>query len=430
MMYKSIWIVILLLLGMYPFSGIADGQNEQETMAVPMIPFGLGTYQTGQLNNKNDDRDHLRWNQVMVGLVGVDAEMHERLQVLASIRVKRWLYAEPEHELYTEFGFGEMYGNMAIGGTPDNPMFNTILGLSHYKYNPDACHLGEYLLRSGAYPPFITTDFDFPKFEAFGVRLGATHFDEIFKQDIMLTSERLNRPHGDYSLSYLAGVKPASFIEFGGGISFSRIFPMSKKVIESQDLRVDSNGVPLVENGDSTLYYTMQGTKLMARIQLDPKGLFPSQMFTEQDLKLYAEAALLGVKDYTPEYSDRMERLPIMVGFHFPTFGILDVLAFEAEYYKQPKLAAPNEYLSAITAGETKFTKEDDWRWAVYAKRQVMENLSISGIVTSDHWRLEVQEGGSFRSGYLNERAFTTKNWYWRVRITWGINSNRASYKE
>ena len=40
--------------------------------------------------------------------------------------------------------------------------------------------------------------------------------------------------------------------------------------------------------------------------------------------------ALIGVKNYPGWYSERPEeRMPIMAGFNFPTFKILDVLSIE-----------------------------------------------------------------------------------------------------
>src|SRR6185436_11377689 len=88
-----------------------------------------------------------------------------------------------------------------------------------------------------------------------------------------------------------------------------------------------------VVGGDTTLY-THRGIKVMGMASIDFKRLLGLESpFGEKDLRLYGEAALIGVKNYGTIYAKRGERVPFMVGFNLPTFGFLDFLSIEYERY-------------------------------------------------------------------------------------------------
>ncbi len=80
----------------------------------------------------------------------------------------------------------------------------------------------------------------------------------------------------------------------------------------------------------------------MARASFDIKGIFPMDFLGEEDLKIYGELAILGLKDYPGHYNDFSKRIPMMLGFNLPFFGLLnlflprftklDVLKLELEY--------------------------------------------------------------------------------------------------
>ena len=83
-----------------------------------------------------------------------------------------------------------------------------------------------------------------------------------------------------------------------------------------------------------TVYLTSKAIRLMGRINFDFKPLFGLEgAMSERDFKLYFEAILMGVENQPVFYEDRSQRFAWMAGFHFPTFGLLDVLAIEAEYW-------------------------------------------------------------------------------------------------
>jgi hypothetical protein len=156
------------------------------------------------------------------------------------------------------------------------------------------------------------------------------------------------------------------------------------------------------------------------------------------DFKVYSELALLGVEDQPFYYENKLERMPIMFGLNVPTFGLLDRLAFEAEYLKNrfPNTFAfpfdnlgaipiplvdlsdsPYNYTdNAVDANGSTF-EEDDWKWSVYATRTLTPGVALTAQVASDHLR-------PF-SNVANPPSipFTRKpsDWYYVMRVSFGI---------
>jgi len=177
--------------------------------------------------------------------------------------------------------------------------------------------------------------------------------------------------------------------------------------------------------GDTT-DYTFKGTKAAARITLDPKVFIGSGILGENDLKLYAEVAVLGIKNYPGWYNNRKERIPIMIGFNLPAFKILDVFAAEIEYYPMPyqnsfqfmwKSNSPVPYFNTYAGidyySDWSRKTDDDWKWSLYASKKI-KNLRISGQIASDH---------TSRASYMpaGKKVYTeicprTKDWYYVIR--------------
>ncbi len=81
------------------------------------------------------------------------------------------------------------------------------------------------------------------------------------------------------------------------------------------------------------------------------KFSFLQRLFGKNDLKLYAEGAILGCENYPGWYNNIYDRMPIMFGFNFPTFKLLDVLAIEAEYFPSPYKNSYHVYLERKLSG-------------------------------------------------------------------------------
>jgi hypothetical protein len=201
-------------------------------------------------------------------------------------------------------------------------------------------------------------------------------------------------------------------------------------------------------------YYETKAIKLMGRASFNVQKVLPIDFLNPNDLKVYGEIALLGVENYPGMYEKRTERMPIMMGINLPTFKLLDMLSFEVEYFKNRNpddfglqqlwqlptyysntpntenqtggtggLAQPVEFGVpggySILFRDPNANSRDDWKWSLYAVKQVITGVSIRGQVANDHFR--AQDGNV--GGYWNAPSLmrTPKDWYYVVSINFGI---------
>ena len=178
-----------------------------------------------------------------------------------------------------------------------------------------------------------------------------------------------------------------------------------------------------------TGYYTFQGVSLMGRFSIDPKPLFGSPKWMgNQDLKLYGEAAVLGLKDYPFYYANIRQRIPWMLGFNLPGFHILDVISLEVEYCSNPfpndwqtslregfpipggQGFNPGSYADPGTHGDYVYSP---WKWSVYLRKEVSRGLFVSAQVAHDHLRL------ADVNGYAYEELLKDRSQWWGIlRVT------------
>jgi hypothetical protein len=193
----------------------------------------------------------------------------------------------------------------------------------------------------------------------------------------------------------------------------------------------------------------------MGRASFSIQKLFPMDFLNPNDLKVYGEVALLGVKDYPGMYEKRTERMPIMGGINLPTFKFLDALSVEVEYfgnsnpddlgvmqlYQFPtyhgntpytgnltNIASgldnrydgnvPNPYYS-ILLRDPNANRRDDWKWTVYAMKQIITGVSLRGQVANDHFRKQDANAQGNWTGPSMLR--TPKDWYYIVALNFGI---------
>jgi hypothetical protein len=154
-------------------------------------------------------------------------------------------------------------------------------------------------------------------------------------------------------------------------------------------------------------YISFKDTKLMARFSLDIKPLLGGASYLgEKDLRLYAEAAVIGLKNYPLYYKDRWDRTPLMIGFNFPTFKLLDVLSLEVERMTNPWLNDAYEvwwYTKPIPKvreaqkadgatipkpweDDIKPWTKDDVKWSINASKK-LPPFEVLLHVASDHLR-------------------------------------------
>jgi hypothetical protein len=342
------------------------------------------------------------------------------------------------------------------------------VGYFPFKYNPESKNLGEYLFRTGSYPEYIITDFDFPKARLMGFNFSCTLLKDL-QLNALFTSEYVEPPYFDYSLSFVAGYSFLNkMFDVGAGISFDRLLPMRPEVTQDASYVMDNKNNYVIENGD-TLHYTKQGTKLMGRLTFDPKPLLPfAEKLGPEDGKLYGEMAVLGTKNYGAYYPDILKRMPVMCGFNLPTFPIityglvplglywgihskndikvliagctflvtglgftilenvwedfiqkklrLDILSGEIEYFgcdpaqrhniqTSPNNARPDVYPYGQPRSYTK--------WSFYAQKTIVKGWSIIGLIGRDHFR------GMDPVGNYDplERMNGPDDWHFNLRI-------------
>jgi hypothetical protein len=324
--------------------------------------------------------------------------------------------------------------------TFDNQTIYTEFGYFPVKYNSQATNLGEYLFRSGTYPGYLNSGFELAdKEKQIGVHISyknAFLSNGWFKGDIFVGSDMRDYPLHDISPTVIATASPHPVFEFSAGAMFAHLITLDeKKTTPGTDTAIYEKGVPDWNNvgwvdtltGD-TILYTFRGIKAMARMTLDPKSLFNFSIFGKEDLKLYGEAAVLGVKNYPGWYAKIEERIPVMCGFNLPAFKLLDVFSIEGEWYgfkhwNTPenvwKSRSPVPYtgrpISFIDDWEPK--TDDDWKWSVYMSKKIMNRIRISAQVASDHIsRMQyILPPPSFAK--YTEIVPRTKDWYWMTRV-------------
>lgn len=205
------------------------------------------------------------------------------------------------------------------------------------------------------------------------------------------------------------------------------------------ELRTDAAGNPVYVLGNDTLTtrtrkrLTYQGIKLMGRASLDPKPLLGLEgLFDPRELKIYGEVAVLGVEDQPYFYDNVFHRMPVMLGINLPTFGLLDAVSVETEYYRNPwadnrRNAFENilpiwwiqesDHPADFDAQIARNHDEDDWKWSVLATKTLTKGLVMHAQVANDHLRLR----NNFIQPTFLPVTNETSHWYYLVRLQWGI---------
>ncbi|MCD6025375.1 MAG: hypothetical protein K0Q91_2291 [Fibrobacteria bacterium] len=377
-----------------------------------------------------------------------------------------------------------------IGQDPQDPFLKLNAGIFNYKYNEYSKNLGEYAFRTGTYPGWISTGgityVGVNSAQVTGFRLSQGF--GAFTHELLATLETEVIPTYDLSLTYMAKYNWNNVVKLGGGVQLARLLPAvpsrtnpsripdanfpdgynpntsnryfkhnGEWYVDSRDYYDALLASPSISGADSARYqnakrvidsaqghdvglnpvpqisvdyksYKASGVKPLATFAFDPKPLVGGiPMLGSSDLVLYGEAALLGVKDYPVFYDDWTKRLPVMVGFNLPTFKLLDVLAFEVEYYGSEY---PDNFQGVISgnfqgvpwptvpAGTGGYNaadwKDDNWKWSVYTQRRIVDGVTLSAQVARDHARAWAYPTGKTYWGIIND----DNDWYWMLKLT------------
>lgn len=325
-------------------------------------------------------------------------------------------------------------------GDIEKPWLSLTAGLFPYKYNPDVRNLGEYLFRSGTYPAFLVNTFDLPFARLTGFKASSELFG-ILHQDLIYSIETSIPPFYDGSLTYIAECNLQNFFTIGAGVQFAHLISVDEQATTPKQTTA-GGGIFLnnmyIEDGD-TSFYTFRGTKLMGKVCFDPKKFIPFEIFGKEDLKLYAEAALLGLESYPANdtnmrsqyknpwgYNSLKHKIPVVMGLNIPTFKVLNILSLELEYYGCPY---PNSYRRRLGPGPSQsypvpdpqgnhpnmdYTK-DNWKWSLYAKKTFFDDhLGVILQFARDHTRNETVIDEAFD---YEEALGNNDHWWWMMKL-------------
>jgi hypothetical protein len=416
---------VITLLSTLFIAGLAPARAEEGKADVVVKPMSTQTnIDVGQIvhgwnEDLRQDFEGQFLSRTSVWLMQ-EGTINKRLDIKMGVGGVFW-YVLPEqdgapHTRLVKFGPGIRQAQLTYHiGDIDRPWLDIQAGYFPFKYNPEASNLGEYLLRSGTYPGFLITGgwniVNSAVYMAQGLNVAANLWDGRFKANLLMPMERDNPPMHSISPTLIASVKPMDLIELGAGVTYNHGISVkpSKETPKGSAAGIGPTTAIIKEvRGDSvirdtTQFYTFQGVKVMGRATLDPKALMPGvDIFSPPDLKLFAEFAILGVKDYPFYYDNIKNRIPIMFGMNLPTFKILDLLSVQGEFYDHKfknNIEAVYEYQWPIwyvkdydpvninDSATAKEVKRDRWNWSVLARKDVTQGVKIWLQVANDHLR-------------------------------------------
>ncbi|MBN2188634.1 MAG: hypothetical protein JW699_04210 [Chitinispirillaceae bacterium] len=410
----------------------------QDTAGVKIVPNGAAAMDVGVVVDGYDknagDISNVVYERVLFR-IGMSAFLGEKTRFLGSMEVKafnefprlvkygatrRYYYYYYLHQAELTRRFSNFFNindlHLDVGG-----------GYCPYKYNPYARNLGEYLFRSTAYPQILASEFDMPwtRLAALYAKSAYTIGEHKIALDIIANVNTEWIAVGDVNLSLVASYNYAHCVDIGAGVQFGSLISADTKATTPE-----SYSTRYLNGSDTSQYYTFRGTKVMGRFGVDPKKLLPeNSIFGEQDLKIYGEASLLGVKNYgvalhSPVwYNSILERIPVMLGFNLPACKFLDVLSFEGEWWGN---RYPNSMEGVIWNGvplpfeegteevDSTTYKNDNWKWSLFGEKTFAGRYRVSFQAASDHMRTFAWDWG--RQDW-EESLRGPDKWYFIVRL-------------
>jgi len=430
--------------------------EESETVQVKLRPSGFASMQFGEIvkggyNKKTNKLMDNTWMKQIIAGLSVNAALSERNFLDIGLEMQMYndfpisIILKPEYRYLYFYPYLSRAEFTHVFGDVEKPYLTLGAGYFPFKYNHDVRNLGEYLFRTGTYPQYILNSVDFPLVRLMGVH--ASFSGESISSEPVLKNLKVDGLFysnlqwyalGDWNLAVIASYNATDFIDLGLGLTLNSIISSDSTLTTPRD---PANVYHVTYNETTgerdSSFYSFKGAKLMARASIDFKKFIPSDIFGKEDLRLYGEATILGLKDYPRNlrggvsYDSILERIPVMIGFNFPVFKFLDVLSAEVEWFKCPY---PND-IGAITDqgvpipgqigenGGTNFRDssqyiKDNWKWSIYATKTIAKNYTVTLQVASDHLRpLAVND----QNVDFEEALHTTNQWYYMLKLTAGF---------
>jgi hypothetical protein len=387
--------------------------------------IGHASYQGGQVLSGSyrypNDIGHY-WFQRVFGNIGFIKNVNDWLSVQVGFEIGMFpSFVQGSTFPETQRASPQPYIDQARGDlklfNSDETNLSLTVGYFYFRYNKEVRNLGNNLFKSYCYPTVIVQpEFDFPFTRVCGLDFHASLFNGKFDNDFLFTTELQLYPAGDFSITDVIGYKPISCLNIGAGIQLNRLLTVNEKLTTPSAVsrQVDP------ANPLDTIFYTFAGTKLMALLNFDPKKLIFSDNdqtpFGEEDLKIYGEINILGLKNYYLYYDTLSQRIPISMGFNIPTFKFLDVLAVEAEYFGT---RFPNSIEKPVNSNvpepdkRMEFRSGDPWTWSLYAKKSI-SSFDIIAQAARDHLQLfSVRE----QDRQFHDNLINVRDWYYQIKF-------------
>ena len=187
---------------------------------------------------------------------------------------------------------------------------------------------------------------------------------------------------------------------------------------------------------------TRKAINVMAHASLDFTQIFGWEK-RYGSFELYGELAVLGMQDQPVYYQNILQRMPGMVGMHIPTFGLLDLLALETEYFDNPypdsyqrlagqrnkQMPGVDEAIPDVDYTLRKFTlpsvHRDDWKWCVYGVKTILPGVKLKLQAANDHVRMQYYDDDAYYAafGAISAQPQTTsmRQWYYVAHLQWGF---------
>lgn len=324
-------------------------------------------------------------------------------------------------------------------GNIDNLLLNIQAGYFPYKYNPDAKNLGEYLFRTNSYPLVVYSDFDYAQANLMGVRLNLKLPNKLIENDLMINSELVGIPVQNWSISDIIRSNIGDFLTLGLGIDFSNFlnvyqgqYPTSQwteRYYNMESLPDDVKSKFYLINGSDTVLYDWKSIKTEAQISFDPKKFIPLNIFGKNDLKLYGELDIIGLKDYPKYYNNIQDRIITMFGFNFPGFKVIDLVNIELEYCQNNSGFSDGNFFGSNNFGAQSISpmdssygqgvykvNRDPLRLSFYLKKSILDgHVNFIGQVARDHKKINFYY---FDRTYMSfiESLPTKDDWWWVLK--------------
>ncbi len=213
--------------------------------------------------------------------------------------------------------------------TSHTPRLTATAGFFAYNYT-QAMDFGGYLYTAGLHPMYLTSSAGAANIAGLRVSVNAPH---PLRHDLIVNLETDREPYMDLSVGYVTTLSRRDALELGAGAKLCRLVAASAQ--ERFTTYTYDTAIVVENNTDtSVVAYKIRmpygGVKLMGRFFCDVPGVFGlSSTFTGQEgLRFWAEAAILGLKDYEASitgegYPRVSERVVGMAGLTVPTHPLV-----------------------------------------------------------------------------------------------------------